>query len=142
MSIVLRYCHQKHIYEDLMGFVDAYSNFDEDTMEPKLTGQILAQTIKHFTKTDNLVLKLCGDIATDTCNLMLREQKGTVIELAKCLPNALKGPCANNALNLPISKSSSVQAVRNAVGIMKEVIAFFKASAKRNTVLKRKLDGY
>ncbi|CAH1973084.1 unnamed protein product [Acanthoscelides obtectus] len=111
-------------------------------MEPKLTGQILAQTVKHFIKTNNLDSKLCVSIGTDTCNLMLGEQKGAVMELQKCLPKALKSPCANHALNLSISKSSSVQAVRNTVGIMKEVIAFFKASAKRNTVLKRKLDGY
>ncbi|CAH2015120.1 unnamed protein product [Acanthoscelides obtectus] len=37
MPIVLRYCYQKHIYEDFMGFVRSYPNFDEDTMEPKLT---------------------------------------------------------------------------------------------------------
>ncbi|CAH2008654.1 unnamed protein product, partial [Acanthoscelides obtectus] len=27
MSIVSRYCYQKHIYEDFMGFVDCYPNF-------------------------------------------------------------------------------------------------------------------
>ncbi|CAH2013698.1 unnamed protein product [Acanthoscelides obtectus] len=56
MSIVLRYCYQKHNYDDFMGFVDCYSNFDEDTMEPKLTGQIIAQTVKHFIKTKTM----CG----------------------------------------------------------------------------------
>ncbi|CAH1986823.1 unnamed protein product, partial [Acanthoscelides obtectus] len=76
--------------------------------------QILAQTVKHFVKTNNS--KLCVDIGTDTSNLMLGEQKGTVMELQKCLPNALKSPCANHALNLSISKSSRVQAVRNTVG--------------------------
>ncbi|CAH1961012.1 unnamed protein product [Acanthoscelides obtectus] len=111
-------------------------------MEPKLTGQILAQTVKNFTNTNNLDSKLCVGIDTDTCNLMLGEQKGAVRELQKCLANVLKSPCTNHALNLSISKSYSVQAVRNTVGIMKEVIAFSKASAKRNTVLKRKLDGY
>ncbi|CAH2002740.1 unnamed protein product [Acanthoscelides obtectus] len=48
---------------------------------------------------------------------MLGEQKGAVMET--CLPNALKSPCANHALNVSISKSSSVQVVRNTVGIMK-----------------------
>ncbi|CAH1988765.1 unnamed protein product [Acanthoscelides obtectus] len=73
---------------------------------------------------------------------MLGEQKGAVMELQKCLPNPLKSPCANHALNLSIAKSSILQAVRNTVGILKEVIAFLKASSKTNTVLKRKLDGY
>ncbi|CAH1964937.1 unnamed protein product [Acanthoscelides obtectus] len=111
-------------------------------MKIQYTGQTLAQTVKHFIKTNNLDSKLSVGIGTDTCNLMLGEQKGTVMELQKCFPNALKSPCANHALNLSISKISSDQAVRNTVGIMKKVIAFLKASAKRNTVLKIKLDGY
>ncbi|CAH2004062.1 unnamed protein product [Acanthoscelides obtectus] len=53
-------------------------------MDPKLTGQILAQTVKHFIKANNLDSKLCVGIGTDTCNLMLGEQKGTVMELQKC----------------------------------------------------------
>ncbi|CAH1998326.1 unnamed protein product [Acanthoscelides obtectus] len=59
-------------------------------MVPKLTGQILAQTVKHFIKTNNLDSKLCVGIGTDTCNLMLGEHKGAVMELQKCLPNAKK----------------------------------------------------
>ncbi|CAH2016294.1 unnamed protein product [Acanthoscelides obtectus] len=54
MSIVLRYCYQKYIYQDFMGFVGYYSNFDEDRMDPKLTGQILAQTVNDFIKTTNM----------------------------------------------------------------------------------------
>jgi len=42
----------------------------------------------------------------------------------------------NHALNLSLGKLSSVQSVRNAVGTVKEVIAFFNASAKRNFILK------
>ncbi|CAH2000009.1 unnamed protein product [Acanthoscelides obtectus] len=69
--------------------------------------QILAQPIEHSLKPINLYSKLCVGIGTDTCNLMLGEQKGAEMELQKCLPNALKTPCANHALNLSISKSSS-----------------------------------
>jgi len=50
----------------------------------------------------------------------------------------LTRPCANSvnhALNVSLGKSSSVQSVRNAVGTVKEVIAFFNASAKRNFIL-------
>ncbi|CAH2016460.1 unnamed protein product, partial [Acanthoscelides obtectus] len=71
--------------------------------------QILAQTVKHFIKTNNLDSKLCMGIGTDTCNLMLGEQKGAVIELQKYLPNALKSPCANHALNLSTCICPSVK---------------------------------
>ncbi|CAN7949102.1 unnamed protein product [Ixodes pacificus] len=54
-------------------------------------------------------------------------------------PNAVHCPCFNHALNLSLPKSSRVQAVRNAVGIMKEIISFFTASPKRNIVLKNAL---
>ncbi|CAH1995807.1 unnamed protein product [Acanthoscelides obtectus] len=43
--------------------------------------QILAQTVKHFIKTNNSDSKLCVGIDSDTCNLMLGEQKGAVMEL-------------------------------------------------------------
>ncbi|CAH1981464.1 unnamed protein product [Acanthoscelides obtectus] len=102
--------------EDLMVFVDCYPNLDEHTMEPKHTGRILAQTVKHFIKTNNIDSKLCMRIGTDTCNLMLGVQNGTVMELQKCLPNAPKSPCANHALRLSVSESSSAQAVSNTVG--------------------------
>ena len=53
--------------------------------------------------------------------------------------NSVHCPCHNHILNLSLAKSSKVQAVRNAVGTMKEVIGFFTASAKRNDVLKKHL---
>jgi len=42
----------------------------------------------------------------------------------------------NHPLNLSPDKSSSVQSVRNAVGTVKEVIAFINASGTRNFILK------
>ncbi|CAH1104591.1 unnamed protein product [Psylliodes chrysocephalus] len=38
MSIILRYC-----YEDFVGFIDYHAMFDEDTLEPTVSGKILAQ---------------------------------------------------------------------------------------------------
>ncbi|KAF0714908.1 52 kDa repressor of the inhibitor of the protein kinase-like, partial [Aphis craccivora] len=56
-------------------------------------------------------------------------------------PHAVHCPCSNHSLNLSISKSSSVQAIRNSVGLMKEVISFFNMSSKRNYVLIAVLKG-
>lgn len=44
-------------------------------------------------------------------------------------------------LNLAISKSSSIQTIRNCVGLMMEIISFFNMSSKRNFVLKKILNG-
>jgi hypothetical protein len=68
---------------------------------------------------------------------MTSEQRGTVVEVQKEAKNAVYSPCHNHALNLSISKSSNVQSVRNSIGAMKEIIAFFTASSKRNIVLKK-----
>lgn len=59
-------------------------------------------------------------------------QRGAVSELQSELINARRYPYYNSALNLSISKSCNLQAVRNVIGTTKEIIPFFNASAKRN----------
>jgi len=56
-------------------------------------------------------------------------------------PHAIYYLCSNYSLNLSISKSSSVQAIRNSVGLIKEVISFFNMSSKRNYILLTVLKG-
>lgn len=46
---------------------------------------------------------------------MTSEQPGAVDEVQKEARNAVYTPCHNLALNLSISKSSSVQSVRNSI---------------------------
>ena len=71
---------------------------------------------------------------------MLSQQKGAVAEVQKECTNALKCPCKNHTLNLSLSKSSQVIAARNSIGVIKEVVSFFKAPPKRNDVLIRHLE--
>lgn len=137
MTLVVRYLDEhKHSREDFLGFLDCHEhNYHDYTKEPIITGQILGQTVLSFMTKIGLTLKNCIGIGTDTCSVMLSDQKGAVSELQKSLKNASKCPCYNHSLNLSISKSSNVQDVRNCVGVMKEVISFFKASPKRHKVL-------
>ncbi|CAG9822169.1 unnamed protein product [Phaedon cochleariae] len=136
MSVTLRYVSKNQIFEDFVGFINCHaSNYNEPSIEPVMTGKILAQTVVKLMKYLNLNMDHCVGIGTDGCNLMLGEQKGAVKELQQELKNALKCPCSNHALNLSISKSSNVQSIRNATGIMKEVITFFNSSSKRHSVL-------
>ncbi|CAH2016459.1 unnamed protein product, partial [Acanthoscelides obtectus] len=107
--------HNEGNFRELIRFrVESRDNFLKKNLENSKAHatyirQILAQTVKHFIKTNNLDSKLCMGIGTDTCNLMLGEQKGAVIELQKYLPNALKSPCANHALNLSTCICPSVK---------------------------------
>lgn len=86
-----------------------------------------------------LNLDHCIGISTDGCSVMVSTLKGAVQYIQKFTKHAIYCPCNNHALNLSISKSSTVQSIRNSVGIMQQVISFFKMSAKRNFVLKKYL---
>lgn len=54
-------------------------------------------------------------------------------------PAACYVHCAAHALNLTISKAAEVQAIRNAFGVMGEVVAFFRLSPKRTRLLENKI---
>jgi len=80
--------------------------------------------------------KYCVGVGTDGCSVMVSSVK-TIQSVAK---NAIRCSCANHALNLAISKSSTVKSIRNSVGLVKEIVSFFNMSAKRNFVLKSVLN--
>jgi acyl carrier protein phosphodiesterase len=66
---------------------------------------------------------------------MLSEVRGTATEVQKEATNAVKTPYYSHKLNNSISRSSKIPTIRDAVPVMKEVIAFFKSHPKRKTVL-------
>lgn len=80
-------------------------------------------------------------IRTDGCSVMTSQLRDAIQQVQKYCVNAVHSPCSNHALNLSISKSSDVQLVRNTMGIIKEIISFFKLLSKRNFVLKNNLKG-
>ncbi|KAL7307649.1 hypothetical protein TKK_0000333 [Trichogramma kaykai] len=142
LSLVIRYFWKKSIYEDFVGFLDVQSeisamneNFD-NTMELKATGLNLGQIVLKKLKDMGMNLNHCVGITTDGCSVMTSDSCGAVKTVMAETKNASYCPCYNHKLNLSISQSSSVQAIRNVVGTLKDVIAFFKASAKRSHLLK------
>lgn len=142
MSIVIRYLEGNNVREDFVSFIDCHSENYElspDTLEPVLNGTILGKSVIKQVQKFRLPLENCVGICTDGCSVMTSKQQGAVQEIQKEMNIAVRCPCFNHALNLSLSKSSNVQCVRNAVGVMKEIISFFKASSKRNYVLKQTL---
>ncbi|XP_065681428.1 uncharacterized protein LOC124811211 [Hydra vulgaris] len=139
MTIVLRYIdvYTCEIREDFIGFVNCHTeNYSNFTYEPVITGELLANTVANTLTKFGFNLKYCIGIGTDGCSLMLGKNNGAVTKLQKIQPSAIKSPCYNHALNLSVSKCSSVRAVRNKIGTMKKVKSFFKGSPKRSNVLK------
>ncbi|XP_025415028.1 zinc finger MYM-type protein 1-like isoform X2 [Sipha flava] len=162
MSLILRYVHNNIVKENFVAFIDCHSywyskntstsieeselNEDDnitrnDTLEPKLTGDILGEIVVKILQHLHLNPLNCVGIGTDGCSVMTSTLKGAVKKIQSYAINALHSPCSNHALNLSISRSSSVQAIRNSIGLMKEVIGFFNMSSKRNYVLKTILNG-
>ena len=67
----------------------------------------------------------------DGASAMSGESKGVQSEIRRECPTASYVHCSSHCLNLSLSKGSIVQAIRNTVGTMSEVITFTNASAKR-----------
>ncbi|KAJ8674901.1 hypothetical protein QAD02_010687 [Eretmocerus hayati] len=101
-----------------------------------MTGIKIGTIVGHTLIDLGMILDFCVAITCDGCSVNISESCGAVSVLKQDCQNAVYSPCYSHKLNLTISKSSSVQAVRNSVGTMKETISFFKSSAKRVDPLK------
>ncbi|XP_054278286.1 52 kDa repressor of the inhibitor of the protein kinase-like [Macrosteles quadrilineatus] len=142
LSLNLRYLYKNEIREDFVKFIDAYEripsiSLDQDTdSEQRLTGEALGKIVVKLLQELSLDLNDCVGIGTDSCSVMSSKSVGAVTEMQKVLKNACRCPCLNHVLNNSISTSVNVACIRNAVGVMKTVEAFFNMSSKRNQVLK------
>lgn len=148
MSLILRYINNGVVQENFISFINCHAytyNTQEDAgntiYEPKLTGEILGNTVIKILKEFSLNPDYCIGVGTDGCSVMVSSIRGAVKTIQLIAKNAVHCPCANHALNLAISKSSTVQCMRNNVGLLKEIISFFNMSSKRNFVLKTVLNG-
>jgi hypothetical protein len=156
LTLILRYVYEGNIREDFIEFINPRDDHnvteDEDRIsesgstpqpnditEPTVTGVDLAKHVLAMMSSHGLNVENCVGISTDGCSVMTSDVKGAVKEIQKKAKHAVYSPCHNHALNLAISKASSVQAIRNTVGTMTEIISFFKASSKRYKILRQVL---
>jgi len=140
LSLSLRYVYDEKIYERFILFVDAYYKCinDNDIVsgELKLTGRAIGHIVLDILEKLGLDSKLCVGIGTDGCSVMTSNDIGAVTTILETCSMAVRCPCFNHALNISLSQSSKVVSIRNTVSILKEIIAFFNSSAKRQVVLK------
>lgn len=78
-------------------------------------------------------------IGIDGCAVMTSKSIGAVTTILKECFYAVWCPYFNRALNNSLAQSSKVVSIRNTVGCLKEIVAFFNGSAKRTVILKNKL---
>lgn len=143
LVIVLRYVYEKNICEDFIKFIDCHqNNYGQSgvNVKPKITGEIIGKSVINILENLSLPLDKCIGITTDGCSVMQSEKCGAVKVLQEQMKFAIKCFCFSHALNLSIMKGCKQQFIRNAFGIMKEVIHFFNSSAKKNFILKNTLN--
>lgn len=139
---VIRYVHKNKVYEDFVGFLDCHLDNYKNTggeVEPKITGEILGNSVLRILEKLDLPFEKCVGITTDGCSVMQSEKCGAVKTLQAKMKNAIKCTCFSHVLNLSIMKGCKIKFVRNAFGIMTEIINFFNTSAKKNYILKNTL---
>lgn len=66
--------------------------------------------------------------------------RGVQAIIMQKLPKAIYTHCFAHCLNLCLNDASKVQQVRNTLGIVQEISAFFRVSAKRSYILRQKLE--
>lgn len=125
MSFSVRYLKSGKVFERFISFVNCHKkiygddndNDDDDDpnleniskqIEPKLSGELLGTTVINILHELKLDLNNCIGISTDGCATMISTIKGAVQHVQKSAKYAVYSPCHNHALNLSISKSSTV----------------------------------
>jgi len=137
MTIVIRYLDGNEVREDFLSFSDLHDeNYGSSSAstEPTLTGEVIGKSVLKHLKEFDLKFENCVGIGTDGCAVMSSLLKGAVVEIQKECVNAVWSPCFNHALNLTLSKTSTVPSIRNCMGTLGEVVNFFNFP-KRNHVL-------
>jgi len=121
-SIIIRYVDDSgSIQEDFAGFVHA-----ED-----LTGQGMAQLVTEFLGRMGLTLEYCRGQGYDGAAAMMGRWNGCQAVISGQQPLAVPIHCFNHRLNLAVSRSCDVPAVRNMFGVMNKICDFILSSPKR-----------
>ncbi|XP_060868781.1 uncharacterized protein LOC132943724 isoform X8 [Metopolophium dirhodum] len=128
MSLSIRYIYSGKVFERFVTFIDCHSSMDNENedsdgvdsnnqIEPKLTGEFLGDIVIQMMSKLGLKFDNCVGIATDGCAVMVSTIVGAVQRIQQSTKNAIHCPCNNHALNLSISKSSTVQSIRNCIAV-------------------------
>ena len=97
--------------------------------EPKLTGEVIGNTI--IQALEHLKLSLTAAVAQgyDGASVMSSENVGTSATVKESCPFAEYYHCSAHARNLCLVHSSKSTAIRNMIGVVKEVTSFFSLGA-------------
>ncbi|XP_050063021.1 52 kDa repressor of the inhibitor of the protein kinase-like [Aphis gossypii] len=124
----LRYVDEDsfEIREDFLMFVPVH----------EVTGSALAKTVLETLSSLGLDLNKLRGEGYDGASAMRGQFRGVQACIKQKLPLAVYTHCSSHNLNLCLSEASKVPSIRNCMGIISEVCAFFHMSAQRTELLK------
>lgn len=82
----------------------------------------------------------CVSIGTDGCSVMKSQKCGAVSYIRKFAKNSIWASCFNHSLNLSITKSANVSAIKECYGTVSTITNFLNVTSKRNFVLKKHIE--
>lgn len=104
-----------------------------------VTGEGLAQTLITTCKELSINFDFLRGQGYDGASAMSGKFQGCASRVMVHYPSALYVHCASHCLNLAIGDACSIPAIRNSIGSIKEIIFFFRCSAKRQSILNDKV---
>ncbi|KAL4082395.1 hypothetical protein QTP88_029993 [Uroleucon formosanum] len=128
---VIQYVHKNEVYEDFIGFLDCHQDNYKNTggeVEPKMTGEIIGNSVLSILKKLDLPFENCVGITTDGCSVMLSEKCGAVKTLKEKMKNAIKCTCFSHALNLSIMKGCKIKFALDKISDWDDINTASKAS--------------
>ena len=134
LSLCIRYVDnvEKEGYrvrEDLIGFAPVKDK----------TGPGIKEAIIRGLQQAHLDLSNLRGQGYDGASTMKGHLSGCAALISKDYPSAIYVHCASHSLNLVLSEACKVDAIRNTIGTMKEMIAFIRTSKKRMDMLKEQI---
>src|SRR6218665_430006 len=120
-TVIIRYVDESgNTHEEFAGFVHAVD----------LTGEEIAQLLIGFLGRMGLTLEYCRGQWYDGAAAMMGRFNGCQAIIRRQKPLAVPIHCFNHRLNLAVSKSCDIPAVRNMFGTMNRICDFILSSPK------------
>eukprot|EP00112_Aurelia_sp_Birch-Aquarium-sp1_P023908 Seg732.10 transcript_id=Seg732.10/GoldUCD/mRNA.D3Y31 product="52 kDa repressor of the inhibitor of the protein kinase" protein_id=Seg732.10/GoldUCD/D3Y31 len=127
MSVVVRFVDKEsNIREEFLGFTQCSEG---------LSGEAIAKTIKQALDDFGLDIEKCRGQGYDGAGSMAGKCSGAAVNIQREYPKALYVHCRSHVLNLCVASACKIQMVKNMMGHVRVVSAFFNVHPKRFALL-------
>lgn len=127
MSVVVRFVDKEsNIREEFLGFTQCSEG---------LSGEAIAKTIKQALDDFGLDIENCRGQGYDGAGSMAGKCSGAAVNIQREYPKALYVHCRSHVLNLCVASACKIQMVKNMMGHVRVVSAFFNVHPKRFALL-------